>query len=504
MKTSVKVVGGFFLSLGVLIGALVFTGQAFADSSDDADTSSDHVDGELVVSVEADSQDQSIQGTNDAMLSSNTMEQNGFDVSDSLLDSIQDDVTTMSDDFKSNVADQMGMVYLVEYSETEYESSSQAKEELEESLESMDMDVRYIEENHTVHALEQSDETAPMDVHPEQEWNYDMINAPDAWDTTPGSSDTSIAVLDTGIDSDHGNLSDYVDTEKGKSFVGDEPDDGQGHGTHVAGTIASYGEVSGVMEEGSLIPVKVLDDDGGGSMYDIQEGITYAAGEGADVINMSLGGGGEDQGMEEAIDTANSEGTIVVAASGNDGMENVSYPAAYDGSVAVGSVDSDEQRSEFSNYGPELDVVAPGDDIYSTVPGDDYEKMSGTSMATPHIAGVMGLIRSADSDISVDDARDVLNDTAQDAGSENEYGDGIADAEAAVEEADDGDGGDDPEDPEDPEDPDDPEAPDWEAYTFYDVGDEVAYDGEEYVCEVSHYSNPGWEPPYDPLYWSAK
>ncbi|HLR03507.1 MAG TPA: S8 family serine peptidase [Virgibacillus sp.] len=500
MKVSSRL-SRYILSLLVVIGALIFTNQAFADSTDDADTTFDYVKGELVVSVEADSQDNSMHSTNDVMISSAALEQDGFHVSDSLLDSIQSGASTMSADFKANVAEQMGMVYLIEYSENDYENSDQAKEELQTSLEDMGMDVRYVQENYTMHALEQASETVePMDVHPDQEWNYDMINAPEAWDTTPGSSETSIAVLDTGIDADHQNLSDYVDTEAGKSFVGGDTSDGQGHGTHVAGTIASYGDVSGVMEEATLIPVKVLDDNGSGSMYDIQEGITYAAGEGADVINMSLGGGGYDQGMEEAIETANSEGTIVVAASGNDGMEQVSYPAAYDGAVAVGSVDSDEQRSDFSNYGPELDVMAPGSDIYSTVPGDGYEKMSGTSMATPHIAGVMGLIRSADPDISVDDARSVLNDTAQDAGSENEYGNGIADAAAAVQEADNGDGGEDP----DPEDPDDPDVPNWEAYTFYDVGDEVVYDGEEYVCEVAHYSSPGWEPPYDPLYWSEK
>src|SRR5699024_4134886 len=318
------------LSLLVLIGVLVISSQAFADSTKDEAISFDYIEGELVVSVEADSQKGSMQSTNDDMMSSATLEQNGFHVSDSLLDNIQSDAQTMNDDFKQNVAEHMGMVYLVEYSDNDYANSEQAKEELKKSLEAMGMHVRYIQENYSMHVLEQATEAVePMDIHPDQEWNYGMINAPEAWDTTPGSSDTKIAVLDTGIDSTHQNLSDYVDTDAGKSFVGGDTSDVQGHGTHVAGTIASYGDVSGVMQEATLIPVKVLDDNGSGSMFDIQEGITYAAGEGADVINMSLGGGGYDQGMEEAIETANSEGTIVVAASGNDGMEQVSYPAAY-------------------------------------------------------------------------------------------------------------------------------------------------------------------------------
>jgi len=490
----------YILSLLVLIGVLVISSQAFADSTKDEAISFDYIEGELVVSVEADSQKGSMQSTNDDMMSSATLEQNGFHVSDSLLDNIQSDAQTMNDDFKQNVAEHMGMVYLVEYSDNDYANSEQAKEELKKSLEAMGMHVRYIQENYSMHVLEQATEAVePMEIHTDQEWNYGMINAPEAWDTTPGSSDTKIAVLDTGIDSTHQNLSDYVDTDAGKSFVGGDTSDVQGHGTHVAGTIASYGDVSGVMQEATLIPVKVLDDNGSGSMFDIQEGITYAAGQGADVINMSLGGGGYDQGMEEAIATANSEGTIVVAASGNDGMEEVSYPAAYDGAVAVGSVDADEQRSYFSNYGAELDIMAPGADIYSTVPGDGYEMMSGTSMATPHIAGVMGLIRSAEPDISVEEARNILSDTAQEAGSENEYGNGIADAEAAVLSANDDNGG-----GEDPDDPEDPEAPDWEAYTYYTAGDEVTYEGEVYVCEVGHYSFPGYEPPYDPYYWSKK
>src|SRR5699024_3936212 len=120
----------------------------------------------------------------------------------------------------------------------------------------------------------------------------------------------------------------------------------------------------------------------------------YAASIDADVINMSLGGGGYFQGMEEAIDTANSQGTIVVAASGNDGARNVSYPAAYSGSIAVGSVTSSKTRSSFSNYGPELDVMAAGSNVYSTLPNNQYDALSGTFMASTHVAGVMALIRA--------------------------------------------------------------------------------------------------------------
>ncbi|MDY0394553.1 S8 family peptidase [Virgibacillus halophilus] len=287
-----------------------------------------------------------------------------------------------------------------------------------------------------MHTLEAAPEkTSPMSVHPNQQWNYNMIKAPEAWEVTPGSSSTKIAVLDTGIDSNHPNLKNLVNTSLGKSFVGGTTSDGNGHGTHVSGTIASYGNVSGVMQEATLIPVKVLSDSGSGSMYGIQQGIAYAASVDADVINMSLGGGGYDQGMEEAIQAANNQGTIVVAASGNDGIGSVSYPAAYDGAIAVGSVTSSKTRSSFSNYGSALDVMAPGSDIYSTVPNGGYATMSGTSMATPHVSGVMGLIRSANPNVSVSQARNILNNTAQPAGPALQYGHGIVDAQAAVQAA---------------------------------------------------------------------
>lgn len=432
MKKVRKLIVFYSILLFPFIAIFSFSSSSFAKSSNDI--SSDSIEGELVVSVEKDSNVSSIQDTDDTIFDANNLEQNGFRVEDALFS----DNKTMSNEFKNESVEQTGSVYLVEYSESEYKNINKAKEELEKTLKDLDLDVRYIQENYTVHALEEVSDITPMDIHPDQEWNYNMIKASEAWDTNSGSSDTSIAVLDTGIDSDHENLKDYVNTEAGQNFVGDDTDDDQGHGTHVAGTIASYGKVSGVMEEGTLIPVKVLDDDGDGSMYDIQKGITYAASEGADVINMSLGGGEYNQGMKEAIESANSKGTIVVAASGNDGQQDISYPAAYDNTIAVGSVTSSKSRSIFSNYGEELDVMAPGSNIYSTTPDGNYDAMSGTSMASPHVAGVMGLIRSADSDISVDDATSILKETAKNVGPDREYGYGIVDAKEAVQEADDG------------------------------------------------------------------
>ena len=501
MRKFPKLIGSVILFLTAFMGALVFSEQVFAETSNVSDASFETINGQLVISIEADSK-KSMQNIDDTIFSSAKLEENGFQVKDSLLNSIQSEsAQTLSQDFKIDVIDKMGLVYLIEYAESEYKDIDKAKEELEKTLNDLGLNVRYVQENYTMHAIETAEKISPTSMHPNQAWHYEMIKAPEAWEITPGSSSTRIAVLDTGIDSTHPSLSDFVNTSLGRSFVGGDTGDRAGHGTHVAGTIASYGEVSGVMQSATLIPVKVLGDDGTGSMYGIQQGITYAASIDADVINMSLGGGGYFQGMEEAIDTANSQGTIVVAASGNDGARNVSYPAAYSGSIAVGSVTSSKTRSSFSNYGPELDVMAPGSNVYSTLPNNQYDTLSGTSMASPHVAGVMGLIRATDPTISVADARTALNNTAQAAGPELEYGHGIVDAYAAVQEV--TSGGDDGNDGDDG-DNEPPSAPEWQAYTWYVPGEEVAYNGKTYVCQQMHYAFPGWEPPNAPRYWTEK
>jgi len=293
-------------------------------------------------------------------------------------------------------------------------------------LEAEGLAVRYVEPNDTLYATT---------MHPSQEWHYEMIHAPEAWTVEGGSSSTIVAVLDTGIDYTHDALQNYVDTGLGKSYTGTTFMDGHGHGTHVAGTIASYGVVSGVMQIGKLVPVKVLTDEGSGSTDDITAAIIYAAEIGADVINMSLGGGGYNSAMADACSFAVSEGTVVVAASGNDSAGTISYPAAYPGVIAVGAVDSTGARAYYSNYGTGLDVMAPGSNIYSCKPGDSYTTMSGTSMATPHVAGVVGLIRSANPSISVAEVTSILMDTATYAGSATYYGSGIVNAYAAVQAA---------------------------------------------------------------------
>ncbi|MBU9722421.1 MULTISPECIES: S8 family serine peptidase [Bacillaceae] len=431
------------LTLAMLVG--FFSVNAFADNEVQKEEHK-YIEGQLIVSVEMDGKENSLKGqlnsTTELLQDNAELKKKGFVVADSLLEEkTSDSQSVFSDSFVEKAAKKTGFVYLMEYSTAEYDSIKTAKKELEETLNELGLKVRYVSENFVVELLEteavaEADENkiAPL-MHRNQEWHYGMINAPDAWGITTGSSNVRMAVLDTGIDSSHPSLRNLVDTSLGRSYVGGNPEDRQGHGTHVAGTIASYGNVSGVMQNASLISVKVLGDDGSGSTYGIQQGVLYAASINADVINMSLGGGGYSQGFSDAIDTAVANGTVVIAASGNDGRASISYPAAYEGAIAVGSVTSSGSRSNFSNYGNGLELMAPGSSIYSTYPNGQYRTLSGTSMAAPHAAGVAGLVRAVDPSLSVSEVRGILADTAQYAGGSHQYGNGIVDAYAAVQAA---------------------------------------------------------------------
>ncbi|MFS0823959.1 S8 family serine peptidase [Bacillus sp. 1P02SD] len=421
-------------SIVLLLMLSMFAGVTFANQPDNVGKGNlDFVEGELIVSVEPKQKgknDLTIQSADSLKGQEDVLKTKGFSIIDTLHVEDTSVKPLISKNFNKKVVDKMGLVYLVKYSPDNFKSSALAKNELRKELMNLGFKVRYISENYKMMAIEG---TATIQaVHQNQKWHYDMIKAPQAWTITNGSSAVKVAVLDTGIDHNHPSLANFVNTSLGRSFVGGTTMDVQGHGTHVAGTIASYGSVSGVIQNATLIPVKVLGDDGSGSLYGITQGILYAADIDADVINMSLGGGGYNQSMDEAVQTATAQGTIVVAASGNDGASSISYPAAYSSVIAVGSVTSSGTRSSFSNYGSGLELMAPGSSIYSTYPNSRYATLSGTSMATPHVAGVAGLIRAANPNISVSQARQILRDTAQEAGSFTQYGYGIVDAHAAV------------------------------------------------------------------------
>jgi thermitase len=229
-------------------------------------------------------------------------------------------------------------------------------------------------------------------------WGMEKIEAAKAWAINTGSRDVKVAVVDTGIDYNHPDLAGRV--EKGFDFVNNDEDamDDQMHGTHCSGTIAAgigNGGVVGVAPNVSLLAVKVLSSSGSGDYAGVANGITYAADHGAQIISMSLGGGSTAQVLEDAVAYAQSKGVLIVAAMGNNNSERPSYPAAIPGVLAVGATTVEEKRSSFSNYGKHISVAAPGSDILSTLLGGGYKSISGTSMATPHVAGLAALVKSA-------------------------------------------------------------------------------------------------------------
>ena len=268
------------------------------------------------------------------------------------------------------------------------------------------------------------------------------IHAPEAWTMTTGAPDLLIAVLDTGIDYTHEDLNDgRVRTNIDKDYVNNDDDamDDAGHGTHVAGTIAAISNnglgVSGVLWQAQLLPLKVCNAAGVCSMEAIVSAIQYAADQGARMINMSLGGSGCSSTLEAAIDYAYFEkGAVLVAAAGNENTL-VSYPAAYEPVIAVGALDRHGQRAYFSNYGDTLDLVAPGVSVFSTVPNNGYDTLSGTSMAAPYVTGVAGLLVAQQPTLTNHQVRQLLFQSATDLGEkglDRHYGYGLVNAEGAL------------------------------------------------------------------------
>ncbi len=269
------------------------------------------------------------------------------------------------------------------------------------------------------------------------------VNAYGAWDVTTGSSSIVVAVVDSGVNAAHPDLTGRV--LPGYDFVNDDSDasDDDGHGTHTAGIVAAAGDngegIAGMCWQCRILPVKVLDNEGFGTDAWVASGIRWAADNGARVINVSLGGEEEAPLIHEVIKYAVGKNALVVVAAGNsaDDGNPVEYPAAYEEVLAVGATDENDQRAFFSQVHPYVDITAPGWNIPSTVdPGDfPYEAFSGTSQAAPHVAGLAGLVLSLNPAMDVNTLRSTILTTADDFGQpgvDPEYGAGRINAARAL------------------------------------------------------------------------
>lgn len=265
-----------------------------------------------------------------------------------------------------------------------------------------DPDVAYVEEDGIVEIQGQVDSTAKPgsggggSTQPAQTTPWGITKVNGGLSATAGAGVT-VAVIDTGVDLTHPDLVDRLVT--GKSFVSrtSSANDDNGHGTHCAGTIGATSNTIGVIGVApgvTILPVKVLDRNGSGTWSAVANGIRWAADKSANIGSLSLGGGASST-LADACTYAVGKGTMLVAASGNNGSSTPSYPAGYSNVVAVGATDSNDNIASFSNYGPHLDVSAPGVSVFSTYKGSSYATLSGTSMATPHAAGVCALIWAA-------------------------------------------------------------------------------------------------------------
>ena len=358
-------------------------------------------------------------------------------------------------------------------------------------------DVEYAEPNYRL-----ATKIEPNDVFYERQWHYPKVNLPAAWDKTTGSANVKIAVLDTGVVANHPDLQvrlsadsyDFVSSVSnggdgdGVDSDGSDPGDGQDngacstssfrsssfHGTHVAGTIGASTNnnngTAGITWAGEIMNLRVLGCEGG-STFDIAQALLYAAGienafgvsptKKADVANLSLGGGSPSNVMTDAVQDARAAGLIIIAAAGNDGNATLSYPASYDGVISVAATDLGDQRAFYSQFNARVDIAAPGGDTSADQDADgfpdgvlstlaslesgtgidfEYDFYQGTSMATPHVAGIVALMKSVNPSLTPAQLDQLLSNGAMTVdlgptGRDNDFGHGRIDALLAVEAA---------------------------------------------------------------------
>lgn len=269
-------------------------------------------------------------------------------------------------------------------------------------------------------------------------WGVRMVRAPEVWSITRGEG-VKVAVIDTGVDLDHPDLAANLQPGINVIVEGSPPQDGNGHGTHVAGIIGATGKgrgLVGVSPGVELYPVKALNDRGNGWLSDIIAGVEWCIKKGMHIVNMSFVVHGHNDSLREMLLAADRAGLLVVAAAGNSGPgENtVRYPARYPEIIAVSAVDRKQQIAAFSSRGPEVDLAAPGVEVLSLWPGGGKKTMQGTSMAAPHVTGVAALLLSVYPAAPPAEVKRILLESARPLPGlkQSEQGAGLVDARAVL------------------------------------------------------------------------
>jgi len=301
-----------------------------------------------------------------------------------------------------------------------------------------DPSIAYAEPNYVYSIFD----TVPTDSDYPKQWAHTKMQSPKGWDLTTGSATITIAVIDTGIDEIHPELASKI--VSGWDFVDSDsnPHDTNGHGTHVAGiaaAIANNGGIAGVSWGARVMPIRVLGTTGSGYTTDITAGVNWARQNGADVINLSLGGTNYNQAMQDAVTAAHNAGVVVIAAMGNSYSDGnpVMYPAAYNNVFAVAATGPNDEKAAYSQTGSHCDIAAPGGNmsylgdtkgIYSAMPTysvylntaygylQNYDYLHGTSQATPQVSGLAALILSVDPTMAPSAVETLIEDTAVDLG----------------------------------------------------------------------------------------
>ncbi|MEX2104696.1 MAG: S8 family peptidase, partial [Bacilli bacterium] len=283
--------------------------------------------------------------------------------------------------------------------------------------------VRYIQPNYTYKV-----KSMPTDSFILKQTYLKQIGAYEGWDVRNSNTGIVIAIIDTGVDLNHPDLRNNLvgginlvpkEGEKVEDAEKRPPQDDNGHGTQVAGILAAEGNngigVSGILWKAKVMPIKAMDANGDGKDYIVGRGIYEAVDRGAKIILLSLGDPIYSIYMKEAVDYAEVNGVLVVAATGND-YDRVNYPAAFPTVIAVGAVNTDDLYMSYSNSGPEVSVMAPGEGIYTTTLNGEYSVESGTSMAAPQVAGLAALILAKYPDMKPAQVRDFIAQSTVDVG----------------------------------------------------------------------------------------